>query len=34
MSNSIHSGLLNNTFCIEFEKLYNDLYVNKTKMYY
>jgi len=33
MSNSIHSSLLNNKFCIEFEKLYNDLYVNKTKMY-
>ena len=33
MSNSIHSALLNNKFCIEFEKLYNDLYVNKTKMY-
>ena len=33
MSNSIHSALLNNKFCIEFEKLYNDLYVNKSKIY-
>ena len=33
MSNSIHSALLNNTFCTEFEKLYTDLYVNKNKMY-
>jgi hypothetical protein len=33
MSNSIHSALLNNKFCSEFEKLYNDLYVNKSKIY-
>jgi FkbM family methyltransferase len=31
MSNSIHCALLNNEFCIEFEKLYNDLYINKSK---
>ena len=31
MSNSIHSALLDKNFCIKFEKLYNDLYINKTK---
>ena len=33
MSNSIHSGLLNNKFCIEFDNLFNDLYINKKKFY-
>ena len=31
MSNSIHSALLDKNFCIKFEKLYNDLYINKSK---
>lgn len=31
MSSSIHSALLDKNFCIKFERLYNDLYINKTK---
>lgn len=32
MSNSIHVGLLSSDFCIKFEALYNDIYVNKSKL--
>jgi len=31
MSSSIHCGLLDKKFCLEFEKIYNDLYINKSK---
>ena len=31
MSNSIHSALLNNKFCVYFEDLFNDIYINKSK---
>ena len=33
MSNSIHSGLLDKKFILEFEKLYEDIYINKSKLY-
>lgn len=33
MSNSIHSGLLDKKFVLEFEKLYEDIYINKSKLH-
>jgi hypothetical protein len=33
MSNSIHSGLLDKKFVLEFEKLYEDIYINKNKLH-
>ena len=33
MSNSIHSGLLDKKFVLEFEKLYEDIYINKSKFH-
>ena len=33
MSHSIHSGLLNINFCDKFIDLYQDIYINKTKLY-
>ena len=33
MSHSIHSGLLNINFCDKFIELYQDIYINKTKLY-
>lgn len=33
MSNSIHSSLLDKKFTLEFEKLYEDIYINKSKLH-
>jgi len=33
MSNSIHCGLLNEEFCEKFIGLFNDIYVNKSKLF-
>ena len=33
MSNSIHIGLLDKKFVLEFEKLYEDIYINKNKLH-
>ena len=33
MSNSIHTGLLDKKFVLEFEKLYEDIYINKSKLH-
>lgn len=33
MSNSIHCGLLNRNFTLEFEKLYKDIYITENKKY-
>lgn len=33
MGNSIHNGLLTINFCNKFEELYNDIYINKSKLH-